>query len=180
MNKFPMFYVLVLTFFFPTAFGQGTNSNEIVVSNEDQIILFTTAILIVVGIFIFIARNSIHRKKTTYDKGDFSSKKDNVYEKYHSDWSEDYEEHGSKTMEDDEFRNAANKKSLPNYYQILGVEKNATRSEIKQKFRQLAKELHPDKTKDSDTGSKMAEINKAHEILSDQEKRERYDKYLNI
>ena len=180
MNKFPIFYVLVLPFFFPAAFGQGTNSNEIVVSDEDQIILFTTAILIVVGIFIFIARNSIRRKKTTYDEGDFSSKKNNVYEKYHSDWSEDYEERGSKTMEDDEFRNAANEKSLPNYYQILGVEKNATQVEIKQKFRQLAKELHPDKTKDSDTESKMAEINKAHEILSDQEKRERYDKYLNI
>ncbi len=180
MNKFPIFYVLVLTFFFPTAFGQGTNSNEIVVSDEDQIILFTTAILIVVGIFIFIARNSIRRKKTTYDEGDFLSKKNNVYEKYHSDWSDDYEERGSKTIEDDEFRNAANEKSLPNYYQILGVEKNATQAEIKQKFRQLAKELHPDKTKDSDTESKMAEINKAHEILSDQEKRERYDKYLNI
>jgi len=82
MNKFPIFYVLALTFFFPTAFGQETNSNEIGVSDEDQIILFTTAILIVVGIFIFIARNSIRRKKTTYDEGDFSSKKDNVYEKY--------------------------------------------------------------------------------------------------
>jgi len=180
MNKFPIFFVLVLSFFFPTAFGQGINSNEIAVSDEDLIIIFTTTILIVVGIFIFIARNSIRRKKTTYDEEDFSSKKNNVYEKYHSDWSEDYEDRGSKTMKDDEFRNAANEKSLPNYYQILGVEKNATQVEIKQKFRQLAKELHPDKTKDSDTESKMVEINKAHEILSDQEKRERYDKYLNI
>jgi len=180
MNKFPIFFVLVLSFFFPTAFGQEINSNGIAVSDEDQIILFTTAILIVVGIFIFIARNSIRRKKTTYDEEDFSSKKNNVYEKYHSDWSEDYEERSSNTLENDEFRKAANEKLLPNYYQILGVEKNATQAEIKQKFRQLAKELHPDKTKDSGTESKMAEINKAHEILSDQEKRERYDKYLNI
>ncbi len=180
MNKFPIFYVLVLTFFFPTAFGQGSNSNEIAVSDEDQIILFTTAILIVIGIFIFIARNSIRRKKTSYDEGEFSSKKNKDYEKYHSAWSDDYEELGSKTISDDEFRNAANEKSLPNYYQILGLEKNATSSEIKQKFRQLAKEVHPDKTKDSDTESKMAEINKAYEILSDQEKRKRYDKYLNI
>ncbi len=180
MNKFSIFYVLVLTFFFPTAFGQETNSNEIIVSDEDQIILFTTAILIVIGIFIFIARNSIRRKKTSYDEEGFSSKKNKDYEKYHSDWSDDYEELGSKTILDDEFRNAANEKSLPNYYQILGIEKNATSSEIKQKFRQLAKEVHPDKTKESDTESKMAEINKAYEILSDKEKRERYDKYLNI
>jgi len=180
MNKFPIFYALVFTFFFSTAFGQGTNSNEIVVSDEDQIILFTTAILIVIGIFIFIARNSIRRKKTTYDKGEFSSKKNKDYDKYHSEWSDDYEELGSKTIKDDEFRNAANKKSLPNYYKVLSLGKNATQREIKQKFRQLAKELHPDKTKDPDAESKMAEINKAYEILSDQEKRERYDKYLNI
>jgi molecular chaperone DnaJ len=180
MNKFPIFFVLVLTFFFPTAFGQGTNSSELVVSDEDQIILFTTAILIVIGIFIFMARNVIRRKKTTYDKGEFSSKKNKDYDKYHSDWADDYEELGSKTIKDDEFRNAANEKSLPNYYEVLGVEKNATQMEIKQKFRQLAKELHPDKTKDSDAESKMTEINKAYEILSDQEKRERYDKYLNV
>lgn len=180
MNKFPIFSVLIITFFFQIASGQETNSNELVVSDKDQIILFTTAILIVIGIFIFMARNIIRRKKTTYDKGDFSSKKNTDYDKYHSDWSDDYEELGSKTIKDDEFRNAANENSLPNYYNVLDVDKNATQMEIKQKFRQLAKELHPDKTGDSDTESKMAEINKAYEILSDKEKRERYDKYLNV
>jgi len=179
MSKLYIFYVLVITLFFPTAFGQETNSNELVVSDEDQLILFTTAILIVIGIFIFMARNIIRRKKTTYDKGNFSSKKNKDYDKYHSDWSDDYEELGSKTIKDDEFRIAANKKSLPNYYEVLGVDKNATQREIKQKFRQLAKELHPDRTKNSETESKMTEINKAYEVLSDQEKRERYDKYLN-
>ena len=87
MNKFSIFYVLVLTFFFPTAFGQGTNSNELVVSDEDQIILFTIAILIVIGIFIFMARNIIWKKKTTYDKGDYSSKKNKDYEKYRKNFS---------------------------------------------------------------------------------------------
>ena len=172
-------FVFGLAIIFPVAYGQE-NNNEMIVSNEDQIILFTIAILIVVGIFIFMARNIIRRKKTVYDKGDFSSKKNKDYEKYHSNWSDDYEELGSKTAEDSEFRDSSDGKSLPNYYEILGVKQNATSSEIKQRFRQLAKELHPDKTKDSETESKMAEINKAYEILSDEEKRSRYDKYLNI
>ena len=180
MKNFSLFSILVITLFFPIAFGQETNSNELIVSDEDQIIIFTTAIFIVIGIFIFMARNIIRKKKTVYDKEDFSSKKNKDYEKYHSDWSEDYEEFGSKTKKDEEFRDAANEKTLPNYYQILGVEKNATQIEIKQKFRQLVKELHPDKTKNPETEKKMAEINKAYEILSDQEKRMRYDKYLNI
>ncbi|MFB5646277.1 MAG: DnaJ domain-containing protein, partial [Nitrosopumilaceae archaeon] len=128
---------------------------------------------------IFMARNIIRRKKTIYDEQDLSSKKNKDYEKYHSNWSDDYEELGSKTVDDDEFRNAINEKSLPNYYEVLGVEKNATPDEIKKRFRQLAKELHPDRTKNPETENKMAEINKAYEILSDQEKRKRYDKFLN-
>ncbi|MFB5610324.1 MAG: DnaJ domain-containing protein [Nitrosopumilaceae archaeon] len=159
--------------------GQEDSSNELIVSDEDQIILFTTAIFIVIGIFIFMARNIIRRKKTIYDERDLSSKKNKDYEKYHSDWSDDYEELGSKTVDDDEFRNAVSEKSLPNYYEVLGVEKNATPDEIKKRFRQLAKELHPDRTKNPETENKMAEINKAYEILSDQEKRKRYDKFLN-
>ncbi len=181
MNKFSIFYVLVLTFFVQTAFGQGTNSNEIVVSDDDQIILFTTAILIVIGIFIFIARNSIRRKKTSYDEEGFSSKKNKDYEKYHSDWSDDYEKFGSKSSEDNEtFRKAANESSLPNYYEIFGLEKSATQDEIKQRFRKLAKELHPDKKKDKDAENKMTKINKAYEILSDTERRTQYDKYLKV
>ena len=179
MIKFLLFSFVIFTFFSKLAFAQESSSNDLVVSDEDQIILFSIAILIVIGIFIFMARNIIRKKRTAYDKGDFSSKKNKDYEKYHSDWSDDYEEFGSKT-DDEEFRNAAYDKSLPNYYEVLGIEKNATPSEIKEKFRQLAKELHPDKTKDTESESKMAEINKAYEILSDKEKRERYDKYLDV
>lgn len=179
MNKFTLFCFLVFIFLFPSAHGQEDSSNELIVSDEDQIILFTTAIFIVIGIFIFMARNIIRRKKTIYDERDLSSKKNKDYEKYHSDWSDDYEELGSKTVDDDEFRNSVSEKSLPNYYEVLGVEKNATPDEIKKRFRQLAKELHPDRTKNPETENKMAEINKAYEILSDQEKRKRYDKFLN-
>jgi molecular chaperone DnaJ len=173
--------IIIIAISFTTAFAQDVKSkNELVVSAEDQIILFTTAIIIVVGIFIFMARNIIRKKKTAYDKGDYLSKKNRDFEKYHSEWSDDYEEFGSRTKEDEEFRKAANKDELPNYYEILGLEKNATRSEIKQRFRQLVKELHPDKTKSYDSDSKIAEIIKAYEVLSDQKKRERYDKYLNV
>ena len=54
--------------------------------------------------------------------------------------------------------------NLPNYYEIIGVEKDATPEEIKKKFRELAKKTHPDKTKE-DSEEEMAELNKAYEIL---------------
>jgi curved DNA-binding protein CbpA len=68
--------------------------------------------------------------------------------------------------------------NLPNYYDVLGVETNATAEEIKKNFRELAKKTHPDKTKD-DSEEEMIKINKAYEILSDDVSKERYDRYLN-
>jgi len=174
---------LVLFSFFSIALGQETekSNNEISLTDEENIILFSIAVLIVIGIIIYITRDVILRKKTAYDKGDFSSQKDRDYEKYHSEWSDDSERLGSKSTEDDEeFRKAVNESSLPNYYQILGLEKGATLNEIKQRFRKLAKELHPDKTTAEDAENKMIEINKAYEILSDSERRTRYDKYLKV
>jgi len=165
-------------------FGQddmeSVTKNELIVTDEEQIILFTTAILIVVGIFLYMARNIIRRKKTAYDKKEFLSQKDRDYEKYHSDWADDYEELKSKKLiDEEEFRKAAEKSSLPNYYEVLGIPKGAAQSEIKKRYRQLAKELHPDKSKNDDS-DKMVEINKAYEVLSDKDRRERYDKYFNV
>jgi len=62
------------------------------------------------------------------------------------------------------------------YYQVLGVEKNASDKDIKQAFRKLARKFHPD-VNPGDLGAeqKFKEINEAHEVLSDPEKRRKYD-----
>lgn len=62
------------------------------------------------------------------------------------------------------------------YYKILGIDRNASQEEIKKKFRKLARGCHPDTCKnDPDAERRFKEINEAHEVLSDPEKRSRYD-----
>ena len=144
-----------------------------------MIILFTAFSVVVISIFLFLARDVILRRKTSYDKQEHESKKDRTYEKYHSDWGDDYEEIGKRgnSKEENEFREGVTNNNLPNYYEVLGVEINATAEEIKKNFRELAKKTHPDKTKE-DSEEEMIKINKAYEVLSDNISKERYDKYL--
>ncbi|HRH30675.1 MAG TPA: molecular chaperone DnaJ [Candidatus Paceibacterota bacterium] len=61
------------------------------------------------------------------------------------------------------------------YYQILGVEKNATEEDVKKAFRKLAHQYHPDKNKGDAT--KFKEINEAYQVLSDKKKRAQYDQF---
>ncbi|OGH99196.1 MAG: hypothetical protein A2104_08615 [Candidatus Melainabacteria bacterium GWF2_32_7] len=61
------------------------------------------------------------------------------------------------------------------YYEILGVSRNATEQEIKSAFRKLARKYHPDVNKSSDAEQKFKDINEAYEVLSDSKKRQRYD-----
>ena len=163
-----------------TSYAQTNESDrELKISDEEKIILFTGFSIVVIAIFLFLARDIILRKKTTYDKQEHESKKDRTYEKYHSDWGEDYEEIGKRgnSKQEREFRDQVENNDLPNYYEILGVKINASPEEIKKNFRELAKKTHPDKTKEN-SEQEMIKINKAYEILSDVESKEKYDKYM--
>ena len=64
-----------------------------------------------------------------------------------------------------------------NYYEILEIEKTATKEEIKSAFRKKAIKLHPDVNKAPDAEEKFKELGKAYEVLMDDEKRALYDQY---
>lgn len=63
------------------------------------------------------------------------------------------------------------------YYELLGVSKNATLDELKKAYRKLALDYHPDRNKTKEGEAKFKEITKAFEVLSNQEKRKAYDQF---
>jgi curved DNA-binding protein len=64
------------------------------------------------------------------------------------------------------------------YYKLLGVNKNASTEDIKKAYRKLAREHHPDlNPNDKEAHKKFQQINEANEVLSDPEKRKKYDQY---
>lgn len=63
------------------------------------------------------------------------------------------------------------------YYEILGLSKNATDEEIKRAFRKLAKQYHPDINKNPGAEEKFKEIGEAYAVLSDPAKRRQYDQF---
>ena len=176
--------VIVMDQFFYDS-GHNVNPNKVnnggSLSESDQIIIFAVAAIIIISVLIFLARDSIFRKKTEYDANDWASKKNRDYEKYHSEWMNDeisFERKGKKKLSDDEFRKSLLNKNIPDYYAILRVQKNASQDEIKSQFRLLAKKWHPDKKQSDDAEKKMAEINIAYEILSNTKRRKMYDQHF--
>ena len=64
------------------------------------------------------------------------------------------------------------------YYQILGIPKDASEADIKKAYRKLARKYHPDiNPNDKESERKFKEANEANEVLSDPEKRKKYDQY---
>ena len=63
------------------------------------------------------------------------------------------------------------------YYELLGVGRNAAKDELKKAYRRLARQYHPDVNKDADAAERFKEINEAYEILSDDQRRAAYDRF---
>ncbi len=63
------------------------------------------------------------------------------------------------------------------YYEVLGITKEAADADIKKSYRTLAKKYHPDVSKEPDADSKFQELGEAYEVLQDPEKRTAYDKF---
>src|SRR4051794_40454201 len=66
------------------------------------------------------------------------------------------------------------------YYEVLGVPKNASKDDIKNMYRKLALQYHPDRNKSKGAEEKFKEISEAYAVLSDDEKRKRYDTYGHV
>lgn len=64
-----------------------------------------------------------------------------------------------------------------NFYDVLGVDKNASQDDIKSAYFKLAKQYHPDLNKSSDAAAKFKEINEAYSVVGDAEKRKNYDQF---
>ena len=150
-------------------------------TESELITVFTIATAIIIGVLIFLARGSIFRKKTEYDTGEWESKKNRDYEKYHSEWMSDeisFERKGKDKLSDEDFRKSLLSEDLPDYYAILQIQATASQNEIKSQFRKLAKKWHPDRKQSDDAEEKMAQINTAYEVLSDPKRRKMYDQHF--
>jgi molecular chaperone DnaJ len=66
------------------------------------------------------------------------------------------------------------------YYDVLGIPKSANKDEIKNAYRKLALQYHPDRNKAAGSEEKFKEISEAYAVLSDNEKRKRYDTYVHV
>ena len=110
MNKrILILYVIFSIIVISPAYSQDNstkNSNELIVSDQDLIIIFSSFIVSILAIFLYLARHQILRRKSEYDKGEFESKKNKDYEKYHSDWSnEEYVGKKKANKDEEEFKN---------------------------------------------------------------------------
>ena len=66
------------------------------------------------------------------------------------------------------------------YYEILSITRTATADEVRKAHRKLALQLHPDRNKSKDAPARFNEVQEAYEVLSDADKRKRYDEFIRL
>ena len=165
-------------------------------SASDLALLFAVSIAVVAGIALYISRDAIVRKKTAYDRGAYESQRDRDYEKYHSGWGDESAAgDGAGDLGGGDGGDAdadAGGGFAPgggpagraaDYYAVLGLGRDAAPEDVKRRYRELAKEAHPDRAgggagEGGDAGRRMALINEAYGVLSDPGRRKRYDLWL--
>jgi hypothetical protein len=105
-------------------------------------------------------------------------------------WRTNTKKHGEKRRDEpkrderkhethQKFARSAKDDTRPYYYKVLDVSTDASHDEIKKAYRRLSMLYHPDASTDPDAEKKMKEINKAYDVLSDPDKRARYDNFEN-
>src|SRR3990167_4795865 len=67
--------------------------------------------------------------------------------------------------------------NVKDYYQIMGIKRDASDKDIKTAYRRLARQYHPDLNKDANSEEKFKELGEAYAVLGDAEKRKMYDQY---
>ena len=67
--------------------------------------------------------------------------------------------------------------SKRDYYEVLGVPRDATQEDLKKAFRKQALKFHPDRNKESDAGERFKEVNEAYQVLSDPQRKAQYDQF---
>lgn len=105
------------------------------------------------AVFAYLARDQILRRKTDYDAERLESQRDRDREKYESDWGGD-EQAGAGGEPD------------AGPYEVLGLKPGATAEQVRARYRELARENHPDKDGSEGAAERMARINAAYEELA--------------
>ena len=142
----------------PAAHAQG----ESAAVGEATLAVLAASIVAVVALAAYVARDAIMRKRTDYDEAECASKADRTDEKYRSGWHDDYEAPVPPQKED--------------HYEVMGIGRQATAREIRDRYRELAKRHHPDR--EGGDAAELVRINRAYGVLSDPESRREYDRSL--